>query len=316
MSFPKLTRRKLMALAGAGLIGGGLWQGQSYRNRQAALAHLDDPLPAPDGPLHTFHLGHSLVGREMPAMLAQLAGEGHSYHSQLGWGTPLRSHWEPDVPINGFDHENAHPLYRDARKAIGSGDYDAVVLTEMVELRDSIKFHDSPTYLANWAKLARAKNPNARVYMYETWHHLDDGNGWLWRVDNDLGDLWERRVVLPAINRIDAPIHIMPAGQVMAAVIRKVEAAGGIGKLEKRTSLFPLQPNGVQDTIHLNDMGLYLVALVHYATLYHRSPVGLPHALKRADGTMADAPDAVSARMMQETVWEVVSRYPKSGVRA
>jgi hypothetical protein len=45
------------------------------------------PLPAPKGPLKTYHLGHSLVGRDMPAMLAQLAG--HEYHSQLGWSKAL-----------------------------------------------------------------------------------------------------------------------------------------------------------------------------------------------------------------------------------
>ncbi len=44
----------------------------------------ETPLPAPEGPLTVFHLGHSLVGRDMPAMLAQLAGHG-SHASQLGW---------------------------------------------------------------------------------------------------------------------------------------------------------------------------------------------------------------------------------------
>ncbi|MEM9095984.1 MAG: hypothetical protein AAGC62_13520, partial [Pseudomonadota bacterium] len=57
-------------------------------------------------PLTTFHLGHSLVGRDMPAMVAQLAMAGHSYKSQLGWGTSMREHFEPDMTINGFDVEN------------------------------------------------------------------------------------------------------------------------------------------------------------------------------------------------------------------
>ena len=47
------------------------------------------PAPLPEGPRHVFHIGHSLVGRDMPAMLAQLAGEGHEYASQLGWGATL-----------------------------------------------------------------------------------------------------------------------------------------------------------------------------------------------------------------------------------
>ncbi|HRM75178.1 MAG TPA: hypothetical protein PLI13_10835, partial [Paracoccus sp. (in: a-proteobacteria)] len=86
----------------------------------------------PPQPLRVFHLGHSLVGREMPAMLAQIAGQGHDYALQLGWGATLRSHFEPDVEIAGFDQENATPKYRDAHQALASGDYDAFVMTEMV----------------------------------------------------------------------------------------------------------------------------------------------------------------------------------------
>ena len=63
-------------------------------------------------------------------------------------------------------------------------------------------------------------------------------------------------------------------------------------------------------------LGAYLVALTHYAVLYHRSPVGLPHQLTRADGTPADAPSAEAAALMQEVVWEVVQRHPETGVAA
>ena len=59
-----------------------------------------NPLPHPKGPMRVFHLGHSLVGRDMPAMLAQLAPKGHAYESQLGWGTTLKAHWGPKEEIN------------------------------------------------------------------------------------------------------------------------------------------------------------------------------------------------------------------------
>ena len=95
----------------------------------AFAALYDRAAPVPGGARQVYHLGHSLVGRDMPAMLAQLAGPGHGYASQLGWGAALRSHWEPDVAVNGFETENAHPAWRDAHEAVGSGDYDALVLT-------------------------------------------------------------------------------------------------------------------------------------------------------------------------------------------
>lgn len=268
-----------------------------------------NPASIPDAPLNVYHLGHSLVGPYMPLVLQQLAGAGHSYNSQLGWGSQLQQHWEPDVPINGFEESNGPPAYRDAKEALGSGTYDAVVLTESVEIRDAIAYHASPDYLRKWAAAAWEGNPDARVYFYETWHNLDDPDGWLERIDNDLGQYWEGEILKRALayDDIDRPIYVIPAGQVMAAFVRKVEAAGGIGPIRDRTDLFG-------DTIHVNDFGSYLVALTHYAVLYGRSPVGLPHQMQLPDGTTADDVGAEAARVMQETVWDVVTAYPPSGV--
>ncbi len=274
------------------------------------------PLSPPDKPLRVFHIGHSLVNRNMPFMLEQLAGAGHDHRSQLGWGATLQSHWEPDVPINGFKQENAHPRYQDAHEAVRSGRFDAVVLTEMVEIRDAIKYFDSPKYLRLWAREARTNRPDTRVYLYETWHQLNDAEGWLERVDKDLGRYWEGELLAKGLVHGDTggPVYVIPAGQVMARFVRRLEQAPGLPGLSSRSDLFVRNPDGTQDNIHLNDIGNYLVALTHYAVLYHRSPVGLPFRLKRADGTDADAPDEATARAMQEVVWDVVTKYPKTGV--
>jgi len=253
-------------------------------------------------------------------MLAQLAGAGHVYDSQLGWGTSLKEHWEPDLPIKGFETENTHAQYRPAHLAIGSGQYDAVILTEMVEISDAIRYHDSAAYLSLWAGLARDADPNTQVYLYETWHWLDDDQGWLARIDADLTRYWEDGVLLPDLLSTDTglssgrPVRVIPAGQVMARFVRAVEKRGGVDNIADRTALFAVEPSGKQDLIHVSDLGAYLVALTHYAVLYRRSPVGLPHRLTRADGSPANAPGPVAARLMQETVWQVVTSYPKTGV--
>ncbi|WP_299411823.1 hypothetical protein [uncultured Sulfitobacter sp.] len=313
-----ISRRTALRLGAAGLIGAGGGLALTSGMRMLRLSAADDlylgGLAAPEGQLNVFHLGHSLVGRDMPAMLAQMAGAGHDYASQLGWGTPLRAHWYPDVAVNGFETENAHPKFRPAREALEEGGFDAVVLTEMVELTDAIKYHDSPEYLANWATLARRARPDARLYLYETWHNTDDPAGWLARMDTDFDALWLNRLALPAAVQSGAPIHIIPGGQVLAAVVRAAEGQGGIGNLTSRDALLARTPEGAVDTIHLGDLGAYLIALTHYATLYHRSPVGLPLALQRADGTAADAPDAAAGALMQEIVWDVVRATPYSGV--
>jgi hypothetical protein len=266
------------------------------------------PLPKPASALKVFHLGHSLVGRDMPAMLQQLAPEGHLYDSQLGWGTPLKTHWGPKEGINGFATENDHPRYRHAKEALLSGEYDAFVMTEMVNLTDAIRYFDSWDYARRWARLAREGNPVIRVYLYESWHDLDIAGGWLDRLDSDLGALWEGEILRRAIEPEDPkPIYLIPAGQVLARLVRDIEGSGGFAGLTRREDLF-------SDRIHLNDIGAYVVALTHFAVLYQRSPVGLPHRLHRADGTPATAPSEEAARRIQEIVWEVVTSLPRTGV--
>ncbi|KRW94726.1 hypothetical protein [Paracoccus sp. MKU1] len=266
----------------------------------------------PQGPLRVYHLGHSLVGRDMPAMLAQLAG--HDYALQLGWGTALREHFQGREAVNGFDQENATPRYRDAHQALQSGDYDAFVMTEMVRLKDAIQYKESRLYAGKWAAEAAAGNPGGEIFLYESWHALDDQPDWLARLPDDLETMWKPGLLWPAARAAGKPVWLIPVGQVMARLVAEAEAKGGIAELASREDLFARSPDGTLDTIHPNDLGVYLVALTHYAVLYGQSPVGLPHELMRADGSPADAPTPELARRMQEVVWEVVSTNPLTGL--
>ncbi len=315
-----MTRRtailsSLLSAIGAGGLYWHLTRAPSAESVRTRLTGFS--VPKPDQPLSVFHLGHSLVNRDMPAMVAQLAPAGHSYDSQLGWGTTLQAHWG-DAPINGFEAENAHPRFRPALEAVQSGDYDAIVLTEMVEIRASIRYYDSPVYLARWAAEALKARPDVRLYLYETWHQLDDPEGWLERLDLDHDRYWLSRVLGPALERLPegTRIFLIPAGQVLAAFVRAVEAQGGVGNVRDRTDLFARAEDGSLDVIHLNDIGNYLVALVHHAVLYQQSPVGLPHALLRADGNPATPPSPEVARLMQETVDSVIRNLGLSGLSA
>ena len=315
----KLFATVAAVLAVIGL--GGFW----FLTRSNVPAPLDqdsydalysNPPGPPAAGLRTFHLGHSLVGPIMPVMLTQLADNGHSYASQVGWGTRLKAHWEPDVKIKGFTTHNFPPEFEDAHAAIASGTFDAVVLTEGVEIKHAIEYGNSPEYLYRWADKIWAANPDTRVYFYETWHVLDDPEGWLERLDRDLEKYWEGEILRRALayEGMERPIYVIPAGQVMARFVRAVEAQGGIGPIKTREDLFKKKDDGTQDNIHFNDFGAYLVALTHYAVLYQTSPVGLPHQLTKANGNLAEDPGPEAARLMQEIVWDVVSNYPRSGV--
>ncbi|SHH65142.1 hypothetical protein [Marivita hallyeonensis] len=299
------------------LLGGLAWymlKPPKSLSAEELSALYETPLSPPSEPLTVYHLGHSLVGRDMPAMLAQLAG--HDHASQLGWGTPLRSHWYPDEPIQGFDVENAHDNFRDAKSALESGEYDVFVITEMVEIEAAIEYFDAPRYLQKWVEAARAGNPGIRTYLYETWHRLDDPQDWLNRLDTDPARYWEGVLIAQATAAQPEadPIYVIPAGRVLAEFVRRIEASGGIDGVDSREDLFARAEDGSVDTIHVNDLGAYLVALTHYAVLYHRSPEGLPAQLDRADGSPADAPGPELAALMQKTVWDVVTTLPATGI--
>lgn len=274
------------------------------------------PLAPPEKPLRVFHIGHSLVNKDMPMMLEQLAGAGHDHRSQLGWGAPLKSHWEPEVPINGFDAENAHPRFQDAHQAVNSGQFDVLVLTESVEIKDAIRYHDSPEYIRKWARAAHAANPKIRVYLYELWHPLNDPKGWLKRLDEDLGLYWEGELLAKGLAHEDTggPVYVIPAGQVMARLVREVETRGGVDGLQSREDLFAVTDSGERDLIHLSALGNYLVALTHYAVLYHRPPPTTPPDIHLVDGKPILPITPELARLMSESVWSVVTHYPKTGV--
>lgn len=307
-------RNGMLALVVAAVAGGLWWWQQGRMTRalepDALAARLAVPLAAPDGPVAVYHLGHSLVGRDMPAMLAQMAG--HDHASQLGWGSSLKDHWTGDVA--GFETENAHAHHRPAGEALDSGAYPVVVLTEMVEIRDAIRYHDSARHLALWARRARAARPDVRLYLYETWHPTDDPEGWLERIDRDGARYWQGGLLAGAMAQPGVgEIYVIPGGPVMAAVARAIEA-GQVPGLARRDDLFARTEGGAVDAIHVNDTGAYLMALTHYAVIYQRSPEGSPPALTRADGTPAAALSDQTAQALQQIVWQVVSSYGLTGM--
>jgi hypothetical protein len=280
-------------------------------------ALYSDGLSPPSTPLKVYHLGHSLVGKDMPYMLEQLAGNGHVYNSQLGWGATLKSHWEPDVPVNGFDSENFPPAYRDVMESIESQEYDAFVMTEMVEIKAAIKYFDSAKYLGKFSQKIHQESPDTRIYFYETWHEVTDPAGWINRLDNDLSEYWEDGILHKSLAKLEGqiPIYFIPAGQVLSRFFKEIESLGGLNEIQKPEDIFATTEEGKLDPIHINDIGAYFIAVIHYAALYHKSPEGLPYQLKKRDGTNAEAPSAEVAALMQKTAWEVVKEFPKSGIR-
>lgn len=301
--------------AGLAILAGGWWQLRPdplprHDDGADVRGLYDQARVLPQAPLRVYHLGHSLVGQDMPAMLAQMAG--HGYALELGWGAALRDHFQGPAAIAGFASENDTPFYRDAHQALASGEYDALVMTEMVRLADALRYKESATYAGKWAAEAVRGNPQIQLFLYESWHALDDGPDWLARFPGDLDRMWSQ-LLWSAARAAGRPVWLIPVGQVMAAVVREAESQG-IAELTRREQLFDRLPDGRLDQIHPNELGDYLSALVHYAVIYGKSPVGLPAQLQRADGSPAQAPSPELARRLQEITWQVVSSQPLTGL--
>ena len=259
--------------------------------------------------LNVLMVGHSLFGQDGPDMLqaALRAGTGAadtSVQSQIINGAPLRYNWDRSDSAEGVD----------ARAVLPDGGITHLVLTEAIPLANHVQWSDTEVYAQAFFGLAVAANPQAKVYIQETWHSLKSGTGeaveyddkadipWRQRLAQDL-PIWEGIVDSIATgNRVGtASIALIPAGQAMARLHDRIKA-GEVPGMRDISALF-------SDDIHLNDTGHYFVAMVQYATLTGRDPAGLPTDFSNRWGAPFDTPDADLARVLQRVAWEAVQAY-------
>lgn len=259
------------------------------------------PPPPPTGgraAADVFFVGHSLVNFDMPAMLdgvAQSTDRRHSWAAHVGIGASLSWIW--NNPDRG-EGENPHA-------ALPTGRWDVLVMTEAIPLADQVRYNDTVGYAQRFHDLAMSGDGGTQVYFYETWHSLDGGYDWRARIDSDRA-MWDG-VVRDLNARTGGSVRMIPGGTALGRLVDRIEA-GGVPGLRSRRDLFV-------DDIHLNDLGNYFIALVQYATIYRRSPVGAAHRTSDRWGNPFTAPSPDVARLMQELAWEVVSSDPLTGAR-
>lgn len=299
------------------------------------LAACGSPASAAEQSVNAFYIGHSLIS-DIPDMLKSIADSAPSttftFKEQFIPGAPLRWQWDKVAEFEG------EPTYRVRfDEALATGRYDALVVTDGVPRGGKELEAETADYLARFANAARQHNPSIRVFYYETWHHVTSGTPdnspydtasprrtlrWRERLDADR-PMWEA-IVASANKQAPAgpgtpPIRIIPAGQALARFDDAVRAGKVPGFTDTR-SFF-------DDDIHLNHNGQYLVACVHYAVLFGKSPVGLSFDVKDRwgrdywdhagwDGKIWKRPDPAAVRIMQEIAWSTVAGHPHTGIPA
>jgi hypothetical protein len=290
------------------------------------------PATAPSGEVSVYHVGNSLTGdliSEFPKIATPHAATRDRTYQ---WGV----HFRPATSLTFIYANPSAPRSASIRatnadgytwKAVGADGYvpwttalpgnhwDVVTLQSWQD--DSKATMETDTAAFNGmiaAARTRADNASTRFYVYAAWPAVkyDDFDSYsiafLAHTPNDPTALAAPtrdyfRHLVDSVRRTNPDVEMIPAGEVLYALDRKMRA----GRFEHFTSVQQLH----RDVIHLNSIGKNVAAWTAYATIFKKSPVGLPNHI-HADKdyppfkNVTDISPA-DLRVMQETVWEVVT---------
>lgn len=261
-----------------------------------------------------YYIGHSLINLNVPAMVRSLAadaGKSTDYAYQIGNGANLWWQWDT---LQG--NEQGIPW----QDALPTGQFDAVVVTEAVPLLGQLIWSKTHAFADSFLTTALNYRPDARFFVYETWHCNTTGTptGCPWDEDDDL--LWRPRLTADwplwtgimdslKLKHPAVPVWMIPAGQAFAMLTDSIEAGKVPGVSDYKT-LF-------SDDIHLTEMGNYFVACVMYSCLFRESPEGRTNQTFSEWGVPFSPPSTELALKMQQIAWKTVTNLSaKTGVGA
>lgn len=259
--------------------------------------------------LHVFTCGHSFHGFFVAPIIKDMAdGAGIVGHEVLGiskiGGSRAIQHWEVPTEKN------------QARKILAAGQADALTLSCMHAPDDGID---------KFAELGFAHNPAFRVSLQEFWIPFDRME-WPFKGDQSLVDpdaatgpflralhepyfkSIDERVVAVNTRLGQQVVFVAPVGQAVIALREKI-IAGQMPGIAKQAELFTDKLGHPQPPLQA------LVAYVHFAVLYRRTPVGLPLPAILRNAHRPAWNDALN-RVLQEIAWDAVTHHPLSGVTA
>jgi acetyl esterase/lipase len=280
------------------------WQEQSL----AWLDELNKPKLAEPivAGQHVFTCGHSFHVW-VPAIVSDLCkSAGIENHTQIGvssiGGSRVIQHW--DIP----DDKNT------AKTALRTGTVDVLTL--------------SPIFLPdvgieNFTSLALEHNSETRVIVQPIWLRWDIYEPTTVRpakVDHNAitGEELRKRHAehfqkmdehIRALNKQygKTVLYIAPAPQAVIALREKIIAGEAPG-LKTQEDLF------TDELGHGKPPLMALVGYVNYATIYRRSPIGLPVPAILKQANLGDNEEPLN-RLLQELAWDVVMQHPLSGVQ-
>ena len=267
--------------------------------------------------VRAFYSGHSL-SEGVPEVVEQIAlslGDRLSFEVQVLGYSLLRQRTKGEIPSasewsgyrvgqnRGGAGLNVAEELRQPRRLAPGDKYDVLVVTERHDLPAIARREGTAFYLTEMSKHLLAGNSDAEVLFYHTWLNVDTDAPWSWiNYERAVVPMWEciaSRANLDLPARGDAPrVRLLPGGGALA----ELAAALWDGKVPGVAAMAPGARVRLlfSDNVHMSDVGRYIIALVHYAVLFGRSP----------EGAAIRAPvSPETGRYMQTFAWQYVVAY-------
>jgi hypothetical protein len=273
--------------------------------------------------LRVYHIGNSVTNTLTYTALRDMAdsdGREYLWGRHVISGAPLSWIW--DHPDQGFktDPYGRYP------QALPQYEWDVLTLQPFERQIESDNGQGDLTNAKKFIDLALTRSPNLQVYIYQRWprrqgdaeegYSLDYEAQWLktynegeWDGTTETRDYFARLIQALREEYPDSPkpALMIPVGDVMFELDRRIEA-GDVPGINSIQDLY-------FDSIHLNNIGAFLVGTTFYATMYQRDPRGIDFSsYNDLDDPWDRTITAAQAAAIQDAVWDVVRGHPFSGV--
>ncbi len=276
---------------------------------------------APPRALRVVSSGNSFSGGSVSTFdevvrLAGIKGASRAVYSGIG-GSRVIQHW--DLP----DDKNV------AKKALLEGNADVMTMNPIFIPDEGI---------AKFVKFGFGKNPKMRFAVQQSWLICDQRGtpetevlyakrNYNKKFDPNTRTSGDeiRKEYEPVFKALEDHVRelnkqigrevvfIIPIGRASILLREKIVAKQAPG-LDSQNALFDVR-DGVRDEMcHPSNILTTLGGYCYYATIYQRSPVGLPVPQNLAKTHPAE-PEKLN-RLLQELAWQAVTEHPQSGVKA
>jgi hypothetical protein len=302
-----------------------------------ASAQILEPRTPSDFDVKQLHCGHSLTSPlfgPWPGQYVELVADENSLQGWQIMGSMVGKADLPGAWLTMHWNYTTSPCWPDCYEPNSNpnaeiSNWELLVITENFEGPANNNLNQSRENLLNFVNnswLNGDGGAGAPTMLWTNWPGIDgseyffdgygiaestDGSAAGWRQMLDflevggLGGVngWQAMQDYANDNRMSGcpPVYIIPGNRMMARFYDDVEA-NLVPTITHVNQLFT-------DGVHPNNIGAYMITMIHYACIFGQSPVGLSNNI-HPDVTI----DADLATYIQNMVWDVVTNYPRSGI--